>query len=494
MAAQQQQMEMQRTLFDQQQQAMQAQQQRGQEMQGALMTIYDRLSDGTLSPEDVFQFQMAFPEAAEEFRAAYEGYTNAQMQGTIAEQSSLIAAVASNPAIAQRMFERQLAAAEASGDEEGIIGAKTQISLLNQDPNALLAGLLVEFANIPDIDQKVVENVMKAAMPSRDAASVEGKIFQDYQSGRFGDPQSPEAQRVLTQALDRARGPQVQVTVGADGRPYQYLEQLPPGAVVPTDLLGGYAPGKDRVAIRDPSDPRGFREEIVTGSTTDLAQKQRALNTETVGSIMFEDLNFALDLLGAGAPTGPAIAGAIGPQRERGLSGVVQGMVRGALSETNTLAQVLRSIESNVTVDQIQRAREASPTGGLMGNMSERQSDMMGTLLGQITIDMPSEVLKQNLIRLQNLTMDSVHGTPAEISELERQGKVNPELAKVLSYRTPTTYQAAPVGARRGVTQDMSPQSISSMNKQQIESVDPATLNADQTRAYISRMRQLMGE
>jgi hypothetical protein len=331
-------------------------------------------------------------------------------------------------------------------------------------------------------------------MPSQDAVSVEGKIFQDYQSGRFGDPQSPEAQRVLTQALDRARGPQVQVTVGADGRPYQYLEQLPPGAVVPTDLLGGYAPGKDRVAIRDPSDPRGFREEIVTGSTTDLAQKQRALNTETVGSIMFEDLNFALDLLGAGAPTGPAIAGAIGPQRERGLSGVVQGMVRGALSETNTLAQVLRSIESNVTVDQIQRAREASPTGGLMGNMSERQSDMMGTLLGQITIDMPSEVLKQNLIRLQNLTMDSVHGTPAEISELERQGKVNPELAKVLSYRTPTTYQAAPVGARRGVTQDMSPQSISSMNKQQIESVDPATLNADQTRAYISRMRQLMGE
>jgi hypothetical protein len=222
MAQQQQQMEMQRTLFDQQQQAMQAQQQRGQEMQGALMSIYDRLSDGTLSPEDVFQFQMAFPEAAEEFGAAYEGYTKAQMQGTVAEQSSLIAAVASNPAIAQRMLERQLAAAEASGDEESRVGAQAMLMQLQQDPNALLTGLIVDFASIPGIDKDIVQNVMKAAMPEQFRPLTAEEVDRFRASGfdlQPGQSYQINERTGEVKAFGAERGPLVQMSVGADGAP-----------------------------------------------------------------------------------------------------------------------------------------------------------------------------------------------------------------------------------------------------------------------------------
>lgn len=494
--SQQQGMEMQRELMDMKRMELQQTQQqiaqhqaRAQEVQAMMAQFAEQVRMGDVTAEDVIQMQFAVPEMAESIQQAWETLDTAQKDGKIRDYAKLAVALKRNPEVAMQLIDERILAAENAGDIEQRDLMRAIRAQAEMNPEAVLSSALMEMATVMDKDQ--FKNFMEVAMPSTDAVSVEGKIFQDYNSGRFGDPQSLGAQRVLAQALDRARGPQVQVTVGPDGKQYQYLEQLPDGMVVPKDLLGGYVPGTDRIAVRDSTNPQGFREEIVQGSNTAMAQTQRALNTETVGSVMFEDLNFAMDLLREGrAKTGPFIAGLVGKQREKGAAGLVQGVVRQAFPETVALTQVLDSIRSNVTVQEIQKAREASPTGGLMGNMSERQSDMMGTLLGQLTEDLPDQVLEQNLIRLQNLMLDAVHGTPAQIAELVRQGKVDPDLAQILSYRTPTTYSAAPYGLRQGQQSETSAQNIMQMTPEQLSQLDVTQMNADQLRAYNARIRE----
>jgi hypothetical protein len=396
MAQQQQQMEMQRTLFDQQQQAMQAQQQRGQEMQGALMSIYDRLSDGTLSPEDVFQFQMAFPEAAEEFRAAYEGYTKAQMEGEMAEQSSLIAAVASNPAVARRMLERRMEAAEASGDEENRIGAQIQILQLDENPMALLTGLILPFANIPGIDQKVVENVIEVAMPSRNAASVEGKIFQDYQGGWFGDPNSPRAQQVLEDALEKARGAQVAIDMRGGG---PQVGAIPPETVLQVD----------------PTNPSGYRLMNIPGGTRDIEAGARERSQETMDTVFSTMAANYLELDRTGNIRNPAR----GTRRniEAWLKTSVPGQELGRAigSEAQSLRDQVTALQPNIVQAILAQpgvtARSIDTPAELaffMKSVSNPEADLFTNMVALHTLDMKfgsrrlmSDLLNNDLINQQ---------------------------------------------------------------------------------------------
>jgi hypothetical protein len=493
MAAQQQQMEMQRTLFDQQQQAMQAQQQRGQEVQSILASMIDDYNSGAMTAEKFAEYQLMIPEMQEDLQAINEGLTSRQREGMVLERTRLAMALVNDPPLAKSMIDKMQMAAENSGNEADAAFLQAMGQTAESEPAAALFALAAELGVL--MEPKQHEAFMSAVFPEQFRPLTAEEVDRFRASGfdlQPGQSYQINERTGEVKAFGAERGPLVQMSVGADGRPYQYMEQVPDGMVIPKELLGGYSPGTDRIAIRDSGNPQGFREEIVTGSTTDLAQKQRALNTGNVGGVMFEDINFALDYLLSGtARTGPFVAGLLGRDQATGVAGIIQGAVRENLPETVALDQVLSSIRSNVTVQEMQRAREASPTGGLMGNMSERQSDMIGELLGQLKLDLPREVLIQNLIRLQNLTMDSVHGTPAEIAELVRQGKIDPELGKILSYRTPTTYSAAPAGMRRGQRDPVSAQNIQQMSAEQLSGLDVNEMNADQLRSYLARMRQL---
>lgn len=218
MEMQRQQFEMQRQQFEAAQAQIAQQQQRAQEVQGLMAQFAEQVRMGDVTAEDVIQMQFAVPEMAESIKGAWDVLSTQQREGKIEDYSRLAIALKRNPEVAMELIDERILAAENAGDIEQVNLMKAIKAQAEMNPEAVLSSALMELATVMDKDQ--FAGFMEVAMPkSPEAASVEGKIMQDYQSGMFGPVGSPEAQRLLTQALERARGPQTVVNVGGELTP-----------------------------------------------------------------------------------------------------------------------------------------------------------------------------------------------------------------------------------------------------------------------------------
>src|SRR5690606_25607370 len=74
------------------------------------------------------------------------------------------------------------------------------------------------------------------------------------------------------------------------------------------------------------------------------------------------------------------------------------------------LQKFIESIKANIRVDQLQEMREASPTGGALGNVSNFESQMLGDLLGSLDLTQPKATVKANMQRIYNNYLDIIHG------------------------------------------------------------------------------------
>ena len=74
------------------------------------------------------------------------------------------------------------------------------------------------------------------------------------------------------------------------------------------------------------------------------------------------------------------------------------------------LQSMVDSIESNISVNSLNEMRASSPTGGALGNVSDKQSALLAGLLGNMDITQAPEDLRENMKRVQNIFMDIIHG------------------------------------------------------------------------------------
>ena len=79
-------------------------------------------------------------------------------------------------------------------------------------------------------------------------------------------------------------------------------------------------------------------------------------------------------------------------------------------SDANNLRSQLQTIRSNVGFDKLQAMRAASPTGGALGNVSEKENEYLQSVLGNVEQSQSPEQLKRNLLRLREAYLDIVHG------------------------------------------------------------------------------------
>jgi hypothetical protein len=80
------------------------------------------------------------------------------------------------------------------------------------------------------------------------------------------------------------------------------------------------------------------------------------------------------------------------------------------------LQQHLESIKSNVSIDQLQAMREASPTGGALGQVPVQQQVFLMQVLGSLSPSLDSAVLEENLNDVYNIYLDVMFGSPDELS------------------------------------------------------------------------------
>jgi len=89
----------------------------------------------------------------------------------------------------------------------------------------------------------------------------------------------------------------------------------------------------------------------------------------------------------------------------------------------------IESALSNVGLDQLQRMREESPTGGALGQVPIQQQKRLEQVLGSLDITQEKEIVVQNMRRVINIYMDIMHGAPEEVAELVRTGQIDAKRA-----------------------------------------------------------------
>ena len=75
-----------------------------------------------------------------------------------------------------------------------------------------------------------------------------------------------------------------------------------------------------------------------------------------------------------------------------------------------SLSNKLRTIQANISFDKLQAMREASPTGGALGQVSTFELQNLMAVFGSLEQSQSNEELQYNLRRLQQVYNDIVHG------------------------------------------------------------------------------------
>jgi len=95
------------------------------------------------------------------------------------------------------------------------------------------------------------------------------------------------------------------------------------------------------------------------------------------------------------------------------------------LSPAYELYQHLQSIKSNISIDELQAMREASPTGGALGQVPVQQQEFLMSVLGSLTPSLEPAVLAENLNDVYNIYLDAMFGSPGELEDAVRRGQMS---------------------------------------------------------------------
>ena len=167
-------------------------------------------------------------------------------------------------------------------------------------------------------------------------------------------------------------------------------------------MMGTIPPGY--AAVKDPMSPSGFRMEQIGGGPAALEADAAATkaataqtNKENSAAIVTQDIDRAIASLNE---SGWLPKTGFGAETLKGYGGT------GAAD----LAGLLSSVEANIGFDALTAMRAASPTGGALGSITERELALLAATKGAITQSQSKEQLEDNLNRLWNVTQDIVHG------------------------------------------------------------------------------------
>lgn len=89
------------------------------------------------------------------------------------------------------------------------------------------------------------------------------------------------------------------------------------------------------------------------------------------------------------------------------LGNVLQNVPGTNAHNASALAETIRA---NVGFDRLQEMRNASPTGGALGQVSDAENKLLASTIGNLSQSQSKEQLMDNLRRVKNVYMDIIHG------------------------------------------------------------------------------------
>lgn len=128
------------------------------------------------------------------------------------------------------------------------------------------------------------------------------------------------------------------------------------------------------------------------------AAKAWTNQTSRYGNVVVEDIDRALEVL------------ATDPTWSTGILGQAMGNFKG--SSSDRLNNLLDTVRANSAFDRLQAMRDASPTGGALGAVSERELGLLQSAIGSLETG-NAEDLAYNLKRLQTIYSEIIDGPKA---------------------------------------------------------------------------------
>jgi hypothetical protein len=144
------------------------------------------------------------------------------------------------------------------------------------------------------------------------------------------------------------------------------------------------------------------------------AEKNRQRGLQ--GDLVNDELNRSLNLLNE---KGGAVAG---------MGSVTSGI---PMMPAHDFAQMLDTIKANVGFDKLQSMREASPTGGALGQVSESENKLLQAVFGSLQQSQSPEQLRYNLMRLQNTYNNLIYRGYNDDGSLKLQNDLGPTMHNI---------------------------------------------------------------
>jgi hypothetical protein len=220
----------------------------------------------------------------------------------------------------------------------------------------------------------------------------ENQVLNRFQGGELTqgpvNPNAPINQAVDQQNANTAqqrantpRGPLVNVQTGEQG---PRVGTIPPGFQLVQGADGGYSMSPI---------PGGPAAQAAAADAA--AGEARQGQAEQFGSIAVDEIDRALGILenNPGAGGRNAVVAGFDPE-----------------SQSSSLQRLYTTIGAYTSFDRLQRMREASPTGGALGAVSERELAMLQNAYGALDPTAPVDEQVYNLTRLSNMIRDVVDG------------------------------------------------------------------------------------
>jgi hypothetical protein len=203
-------------------------------------------------------------------------------------------------------------------------------------------------------------------------------------------PEGPETTDDLTE-YERA------VTQGFKGSFLDYqLALRKAGASSNTSNINMKSYGDIPAGHRLVETPEGVVMEKIPGSPAADAEANRDASAALTADVVTTDINRALEQMdNAVLPT-------------TGLFGSL--LSNAPNTAAHDVSKLVLTIKGNIGIDKLQAMRMQSPTGGALGNVTEGELATLQSTIGNLEQSQSDEQFRENLKRVYNLYLDTVHG------------------------------------------------------------------------------------
>lgn len=208
-----------------------------------------------------------------------------------------------------------------------------------------------------------------------------------------------------------------------------------PTVNIGTDGKNYGSPPKDMAWARDESgqirlDDRGVPIALPIAGTklyadaqrTEEASGKRAEGTQSVAKLQVEEIRRAKRLIEDQSLLNPT-TGFLGPI-----------VAKWGGTDAADLSALLDTIGANISFDYLNQMRQQSPTGGALGNVTERELALLQATAGSLSQSQSAEQLVANLDRLEKQFAEIIHGPQASAAPAgDAPEGVDPELWEVMT-------------------------------------------------------------